>query len=805
VEFGWNIAKGQLLVKRDGSLSLKHRLLLRTGRHYPLLVILFSQISNTFLMLLLTAMPAQQNAEFSKTQGISLLIFGLVVLVGRNFLLLIQFSHFNRDVFARLEKIKQPELSSPDALQESRAWEQATSATKKYLFLEFTESLIFVLVPVLLYGYFGLHLITEQIVYVGVAILAAGITNLIIENLALNQLFEPILQALLPKAFETQLAGIRGARLWVKLSFLIIGVVMVSLLLVVPTAYHQVKVFSLNGSHSSAMLRNVLWLIVNSGVGGIVVGALLSVLLVSYFTNPFRKMIELFSEIEKGDLSKRIEVSLPDEFGSLNIHINHMVNQIQILATTLEQQVVDRTEKLSLVNEELKVELTERKRIEKQLSYTSLHDPLTDLPNRVLFMDRVTHALERYKRNKEFKFAVFFVDLDRFKVVNDSMGHNIGDLLLIENSHRLKACLRSQDTVARLGGDEFVILLEDLEDLQDYKIVASRIQHSLDAPANLDGKMVFISVSMGIVLNDGRYERAEEMVRDADIAMYQAKKHGRNRYEVFTPAMLDGMMTHFELENDLRKAVEHHEFVVYYQPIVNLGTRRIIGFEALLRWQHPTRGLTEPAEFIPTLEEMGLIVPVGYWVLEEACRQIHVWQTQYPASPPLTVSVNLSTRQCNQSDLVQKIAAILKKNKVDASSLKLELTESLIVEDFEFTSAILLQLRDMGVQVQIDDFGTGYSSLGYLHSLPIDALKIDRTFISQLGPAGSGTEIVRTILALAHGLGMKVIAEGVETSEQLSTLLSLDCELVQGFLFAKPVNPQEASSLLEKPFGEVKE
>jgi diguanylate cyclase (GGDEF)-like protein len=786
-------------VKSDDLFSYPQKLLQRTNKRYPFLVILFTQVINTILMLLLTAMPAQQDAEFSKTQGISLLIFGFVALLIRNGLLLIQFSYFNREMLARLEKIDKPGVTLPEPKQEKLSWEQATSASKKYLFFEFIGSMILVLAPLLAFGKFSLHLSAEQLIYIITAALAAGLTNLIIEHLTLNQLFEPILAILLPQDFEAQLTGIKGTRLWKKLTFLIIGVVMVGLLLVVPTAYHQAKVFSLDSYQSHEMLEHLLLQIINSAVGSIVVGILLSTLLVSYFTNPFRKMIKMFKEVENGDLNKRIEVSLPDEFGSLNIHINHMVNQIQILNTSLEQQVADRTQKLNLVNEKLKLELTERKRIEKQLSYTSLHDPLTDLPNRVLFMDRLSQALERYKRNKEYKFAVFFVDLDRFKVVNDSMGHNIGDLLLIENAHRLRTCLRGQDTVARLGGDEFVILLEDMEDPLDYKIVASRIQHSLDVPANLDGKMVFISVSMGIVLNDVRYERAEEMVRDADIAMYQAKKHGRNRYEVFTPIMLDGMMTHFELENDLRKALERHEFVVYYQPIVNVAAQRIIGFEALLRWQHPTRGLTEPAEFIPTLEEMGLIVPVGYWVLEEACRQIHIWQSAYAAAPPLTVSVNLSTRQCNQSDLVQRIAAILKKNKLDASSLKLELTESLIVEDFEFTSTILLQLRDMGIQVQIDDFGTGYSSLGYLHSLPIDALKIDRTFISQLGSAGSGTEIVRTILALAHSLGMKVIAEGVETSEQLSALQSLDCEYVQGFFFAHPVSPLEAGRLLEKP------
>ena len=466
------------------------------------------------------------------------------------------------------------------------------------------------------------------------------------------------------------------------------------------------------------------------------------------------------------------------------------------------QMEKDRLLEMSIVNKELQVELTERKRVEEQLAHTALHDPLTNLPNRILLIDRIRHGMERARRNKNFLFAVFFLDLDRFKVVNDSMGHNIGDLLLVESAQRLKSCLRAQDTVARLGGDEFVILLEDIRNPADYEIVANRILQSMRLPAELGGYKVFISISMGIVLNDARYERGEDILRDADIAMYRAKKQGRNCYEVFDPAMLDGVITHLELETDLRIALENQEYILHYQPILDMEARRIIGFEALVRWQHPTRGLTAPAEFIPTLEEMGLIVPMGYWVLDEACRQIRAWQVQYPSDPPLTVSVNLSTRQCTQTDLVQKIAEILQKNNLDASSLKLELTESLIVEDAVFTSAILSKLREMGIQVQIDDFGTGYSSLSYLHSLPIDTLKIDRTFISQLGATGSGSEIVRTILTLAHGLGMKVIAEGVETDDQLSILLAMGCEYIQGFLVAKPVDHQEASTLLGKSFAE---
>ena len=446
-------------------------------------------------------------------------------------------------------------------------------------------------------------------------------------------------------------------------------------------------------------------------------------------------------------------------------------------------------------------DVTERKQAEEKLAYTALHDPLTNLPNRVLFMDRLSHAMERAKRRKNHKFAILFLDLDRFKVVNDSLGHKIGDLLLIESANRMVNCLRGEDTVARLGGDEFVILLEDVQDPIDVTRVADRIQHDLALPFTLENHKVFISVSIGIVLNVSQYEKTDDILRDADIAMYRAKGQGRGRYELFDATMLAHVVTHLELESDMRKALEQNEFTVHYQPIIKLETGRIVGFEALVRWQHPTRGLIPPAEFIPMAEETGLIVPLGHWVLTEACRQIGEWQAEFPADPPLTISVNLSVRQCAQTDFVQKVADILQKTGVDACHLKLELTESMIVEDSQSTSIMLSDLRALGVQVQIDDFGTGYSSLGYLQRLPIDTLKIDRTFINQMGKDGSGSEIVRTILALAQDLGMKVVAEGIETNEQLEKLIKMDCEYGQGYLFNKPVDSQTAGTLLAKAFA----
>jgi len=485
--------------------------------------------------------------------------------------------------------------------------------------------------------------------------------------------------------------------------------------------------------------------------------------------------------------------------------LSNIIISIGILVFAQHRNLMekDRLLEMARLNQNLEAELTQRKLTEDLLAYTSVHDPLTDLPNRVLFVDRLSHAMKRAKRHKDFMYAVFFLDLDRFKVVNDSLGHEIGDMLLVESANRLSATIRSEDTVARLGGDEFVVLLEDIEDAEDALQVAERIQNNLAMPYDLDGHMVFVFTSMGIVLSGADYEQPNDVMRDADIAMYRAKGKGLGRYEIFHPAMLERAMTRLELETDLRKALEDQQFVVHYQPILDMASHRIVGFEALVRWQHPTKGLIPPAEFIPAAEETSLIIPLGYWVLDEACHQIHTWNVQHSYDPPLTINVNLSPRQCEQPDLVQKISNILRKNKLDPSLLKLELTESLIIKDSEYINVMLSELHDLGVQVHIDDFGTGYSSLSYLHTLPIDTLKIDRGFINRLGGEDNGMEIVQTILSLAHNLGMKVIAEGVETDEQLSELMAMDCEYMQGFLFSKAVDSLEAGALLEKAIGEV--
>lgn len=472
---------------------------------------------------------------------------------------------------------------------------------------------------------------------------------------------------------------------------------------------------------------------------------------------------------------------------------------VLILIFTRHRNSLEKDRQLELLklNEQLQVELKERIRAEEQLSYSATHDSLTGLPNRALLMDRLNFAIERQKRHEAFKFAVLFLDLDRFKLANDSLGHQAGDQLLRETASRLLSLLRGEDMVARLGGDEFIVLLEDVKDITDAIYIAKRIQRSLEQPYVLEGYQVFVFVSIGIAISSDRYQKPEDIIRDADIAMYRAKQKGLGGYEIFDQEMLAHVVSRLELEADLRNALSHREFTLHYQPVIELSTNRITGFEALVRWQHPTRGMISPAEFIPIAEETGLIIPIGYWILEEACLQIRGWQEQYPSDPPLTVSVNWSTRQLAEQGMVKRIAFILEDTGLGPSSLNLELTESLIVADTEASTETLNKLNDLGVKVQIDDFGTAYSKLGYLNTLPINTIKIDRTFISRLGAHSHGEDFVRTIMSMAHDLGMKVIAEGVETDNQLSSLKEMACEYGQGYLFTKPINSKEAGKMLK--------
>jgi diguanylate cyclase (GGDEF)-like protein/PAS domain S-box-containing protein len=469
---------------------------------------------------------------------------------------------------------------------------------------------------------------------------------------------------------------------------------------------------------------------------------------------------------------------------------------VQKTRDELEIWVRERTAELAKANEELQAEIAERQRVQEQLLHDAFHDALTGLANRALFMDRLEHAVERAKRHPDYLFAVLFLDLDRFKVINDSLGHLIGDQLLISIAHRLEVCLRPIDTIARLGGDEFTILLEDIKDISEVIPIADRIQRSLALPVNLNGHEVFTNGSIGITLNTTGYDQPEQLLRDADIAMYHAKELGRARYQVFDPGMHNRVVELLRLETDLRRAIERQEFQVHYQPIVMLATGTIVGFEALIRWQHPKRGLVFPAEFISVAEETGLIFPIGRWVLHEACRQMRQWQAQFPMNPPLTLNVNLSSKQLFQPDLIEQINQILQETGLDARSLKLEITESGVMENAELATTLLLQLRALDIQLAIDDFGTGYSSLSYLHQFPIDTLKIDCSFVSRIGVDHENLEIVQTIVTLADNLGINVTAEGTETAQQLAQLRSLECKYGQGYFFSPPLDSTAVEALI---------
>ncbi|MBD1844650.1 EAL domain-containing protein [Cyanobacteria bacterium FACHB-63] len=441
-------------------------------------------------------------------------------------------------------------------------------------------------------------------------------------------------------------------------------------------------------------------------------------------------------------------------------------------------------------------EVTERKIVEEQLRRNAFHDSLTGLPNRLLFMERLTQTVERAHEDESYHFALLFLDLDRFKVINDSLGHMLGDQLLIAIARRLEGCLKQEDMVARLGGDEFTILLENIQQDSDAEKIAERVQQALSAPFNLSGHEVFTSASIGITLSSTEFERPEDLLRGADIAMYRAKAQGKACHEVFDTDMHTHVVALMQLENDLRKAVERQEFELYYQPIIELANGRITGFEALVRWQHPEQGTISPAKFVPIAEETGLVIPLGQWVLREACRQLKQWQDQFASEPPLTVSVNLSSRQFSQPYLIDQVRKILAETGVDARCLKLEITESAIMENTKFAMDMLLQLKAMGIQLSVDDFGTGYSSLGYLYRFPMDVLKIDQSFISRVDVDGEKLELVRTIITLAWNLGMDVVAEGVETMKQLTQLKALKCEYAQGYLFSEPVPQGDAEKLI---------
>jgi diguanylate cyclase (GGDEF)-like protein len=441
--------------------------------------------------------------------------------------------------------------------------------------------------------------------------------------------------------------------------------------------------------------------------------------------------------------------------------------------------------------------LAERELRERQLQHESLHDALTGLPNRTLFMKRLSEAALRARRGDNALYAVIFLDLDNFKLVNDSMGHHVGDEVLVTVARRLEECIRGGDLVARLGGDEFAILLERIEDVRDCALVAERVQAALNTPIHLGGYDHVSTASIGVVLSTSAREQPEYMLRSADMAMYRAKASGRARFEMFDRAMHAEALARLQLENDLRHAIERGEFVLHYQPLISLEGGHVVAVEALVRWTHPERGLVSPGEFVPVAEDTGLIVPLGRWVLREACRQAQTWRATIEGARDLGLSVNLSVREFAQPDLVRTVAAVLQDTGLPARALHLEITESAIIGQAHPALQTIAELKELGVAIHLDDFGTGYSALSYLHRLPLDAVKVDRAFTSAIDTEERPLHVVRSIIALVHAIGMRVVAEGVTTPKQVELLRSMGCDVGQGFYFSTPLPAAEVERLFD--------
>jgi PAS domain S-box-containing protein len=519
-----------------------------------------------------------------------------------------------------------------------------------------------------------------------------------------------------------------------------------------------------------------------------------------------RKVMEAADQARRTGIGKKLEYRIRHKNGTWLF--------LESTASAVRNERGE-VEKLVIINRDI----TERKLAEAQLEHTALHDALTDLPNRAMFRERLQRAFERSEKNPAYKYAVLFVDIDGFKVFNDSMGHVIGDQILVQISRRLANCLRYEDTLfrpleggepnqsghevlARLGGDEFTILLSAIQDPTDAMRVAHRIQEALGT-FSVDGREVFISASIGIALSTTPHARAEELLRDADLAMYRAKTLGKSRCEFFDPEMHTRVVKQLDLESELRRAVSEEEFRVHYQPIVSLETMRIIGFEALVRWQRSSECMVFPDGFISVAEGIGLVVPIGKWVLHQACQQAQIWHARYPQDPPLSITVNLSPKQFSHPNLLADIEEVVKATGIAPERLHLEITESVAMADPDKTRQILAQLKARGVQICIDDFGTGHSSLGRLRRFPVDIVKIDRSFVAHMDADASARAIVQLIIDFAHNVNLKLIAEGIETAEQVDRLRNAHCEFGQGYFFSKAVDADAVDRLLAASHPEI--
>jgi diguanylate cyclase (GGDEF)-like protein/PAS domain S-box-containing protein len=496
------------------------------------------------------------------------------------------------------------------------------------------------------------------------------------------------------------------------------------------------------------------------------------------------------------------------------LQVHQIEDQLEVRCQTGIQEIIDVLLKMVVIYDEFDqpinlqyqlIDITDRKRMEQQLVYDALHDPLTELPNRVLFTDRLMRAITRNKEQQDYCYAVLFLDIDRFKVVNDGLGHLAGDRLLVLVTKRLLNVLRPTDTIARFGGDEFVILLDDNCDRQMAIQIADRLQSSLKNHFEIEGNRIFVSISIGITLSTNQYDRPEDILRDADATMYRAKDKGRDCYEVFDESLRSAALNRLKLENELRTGLSQNQFCLFYQPIFDAKSLELKGFEALVRWQHPVHGTISPNSFIPVAEETGLIISLGEMIFEIACQQLNDWyQNQFDVSH-LKLSINLSGKQLMDPHLLGVVDGVMARMNIDPKNIKLEITESVLLEQDHQAINVLNKLRESGFGISLDDFGTGYSSLSYLQRLPIDTLKIDRSFIEKIQDDihNKNLAIVQSIITLSHAIGLDVIAEGVETQEQLDKLAALGCESVQGYFLSRPVDPAGASEFLCKRIIEM--